>query len=90
MLESIPQSATPAVDGVDLAIAEREIVPEYAPYAFGPGPIIRDASALLADSICWAMVKTSVSTGEPLCDDEAFARIVASAIKTMNRSVEAT
>ena len=47
-------------------------------------------SALLADSICWAMVKTSVSTGEPLCDDETFARIVASALKTMNRSVEAT
>jgi hypothetical protein len=35
------------------------------------------------------MLKTSASTGEPLCDDETFVRIVASAIKTTNRSVEA-
>ena len=47
-------------------------------------------NALLADSICWAMVKTSVSTGEPLCNDKTFARIVAAAIKTTNRSAEAS
>ena len=43
-------------------------------------------NALLADSICWAIVKTSVSTGEPLCDDERFVKIVASSIKTLSRS----
>lgn len=43
-------------------------------------------NALLADSVCWAIVKTSVSTGEPLCDDETFVKIVSSAIKTMGRS----
>ena len=43
-------------------------------------------SALLGDSVCWAIVKTSVSTGEPLCDNETFVKIVSSAIKTLGRS----
>ncbi len=45
-------------------------------------------NALLADSICWAIVHTSLSTSEPLCDDETFVRIVASAIRTTSRSGE--
>ena len=31
-------------------IADREIVPEYAPYIGGPGPIVREISRLLSDS----------------------------------------
>ena len=31
-------------------IAEREIVPEYVPYAFGPGPIVRETCHFLGDS----------------------------------------
>ncbi|MDP6582605.1 MAG: TetR/AcrR family transcriptional regulator [Vicinamibacterales bacterium] len=42
-------------------------------------------SALLADSICWAVANTSVTTGEPLCSVDVLVRIVASAIKTANR-----
>ncbi len=45
-------------------------------------------AALLADSICWAVINTSISTGEPLCDDVAMVRMVASAIKTMCRASE--
>ena len=47
-------------------------------------------SALLADSICWAVISTSISTGESLCDDDALVRIVASAIKTSDSSRERT
>ncbi len=42
-------------------------------------------SALLADSICWSVTNTSVTTGEPLCSVDVLVRIVASAIKTANR-----
>ncbi len=45
-------------------------------------------SALLADSICWAVINTSVSTDEPLCENETLVRIVASAIKTAGRPVQ--
>lgn len=37
-------------------------------------------NALLTDSICWAVIKSSMSTGETLCDDAELVRIVASAI----------
>jgi len=39
-------------------------------------------AALLADSICWAVISTSISTGESLCESDSLVRIVASAIKS--------
>ncbi len=40
--------------------------------------------ALLTDSICWAVISTSISTGELLCESDSLTRIVASAIKLVN------
>ncbi|MHC5024418.1 MAG: TetR/AcrR family transcriptional regulator [Planctomycetota bacterium] len=42
-------------------------------------------AALVVDSICWAIVNTSLSTGESLCADATMARMVASAIKALPR-----
>lgn len=39
-------------------------------------------AALLADAICWAVIKSSMTTGEPLYDDETLVRVVSSAIRT--------
>lgn len=47
-------------------------------------------AALLADSICWAVINTSVTTGESLCDEKTLVHIVASAIKTAVRTGEST
>ena len=41
--------------------------------------------ALLMDSICWAFIGASATTGEQLCDHGALARIVTSAIRTAGR-----
>lgn len=43
-------------------------------------------SALLADSICWAVTNTSASTDEPLCDADTLVRTVSSAIRTVSRA----
>jgi AcrR family transcriptional regulator len=42
--------------------------------------------ALIVDSVCWAIINTSLSADEPLCDDGTVVRIVASAIKTLGRA----
>ncbi len=42
-------------------------------------------AALVADSVCWAIINTSLSADEPLCDEATMVRIVASAIKTLGR-----
>ena len=42
-------------------------------------------SALVVNSVCWAIVNTSLSTGELLCDEATFVRLVTSAIKTLSR-----
>ncbi len=41
--------------------------------------------ALIVDSVCWAIVNTSLSADEQLCDEGTFVRIVASAIKALGR-----
>lgn len=38
-------------------------------------------AALMVDAICWAAIRTSISTGEPLCNEETVVRMVASALK---------
>ena len=44
--------------------------------------------ALVADSVCWAIIRTSLSTDVPLCDDATMVRMVSSAIKTLGRADE--
>ena len=45
-------------------------------------------SAMLADSICWAVANTSATTDEALCDAGMLVRIVSSAITTISRLPE--
>lgn len=40
-------------------------------------------TALVVNSLCWAIINTSLSTDEPLCDEATMVRIVATAIKTL-------